>query len=196
MTPWGYSVDADELPPLIDTATFFSMVGAAFDADDERVAPTLEAVSAAIRGWCGWHVAPAFSCEGVTQGGGSVLSLPTLALRSVDAVVVKGVEVDPACVEFRRSGLVKARGRWPHEWGSVAIGFTSGYDVEAVRDVAAVAAQLAANSLAAAPGVRREQAGGVSIEYNQTANGVTGGVALLARDMAMLAPYRLPAVPR
>ena len=37
--------------------------------------------------------------------------------------------------------------------------------------------------------MRAEQAGDVSVTYNTTASGVSGGVRLLDSDLAMLAPY-------
>ncbi len=58
-------------------------------------------------------------------------------------------------------------------------------------DLAAVVAQIAANALAAPAGVRAEQAGDVSVTYNTTASGVSGGVRLLDSDLAMLAPYAI-----
>ena len=49
-----------------------------------------------------------------------------------------------------------------------------------------VAAQVASNALAAPAGVQSEQAGNVSISYNQPASGVSGGVRLLDSDLALL----------
>ena len=54
-----------------------------------------------------------------------------------------------------------------------------------------VAAQVASNALAAPAGVQSEQAGNVSISYNQTASGVSGGVRLLDSDLQMLRVYTL-----
>ena len=70
------------------------------------------------------------------------------------------------------------------------------YEIEDAPDLAAVVCQIAANNVAAAPGVRRESAGGVSIDYNSTGGGMAGGTVLLERDKALLGAYRLPAVPR
>ena len=57
--------------------------------------------------------------------------------------------------------------------------------------MAQVVAQIASNALAGAAGVSSETAGGVSISYNRTADGVSGGVSLLPRDKEMLQAYRL-----
>ena len=77
---------------------------------------------------------------------------------------------------------------FPDEWRSVVCVYTAGFDAGSIGQVVA---QIASNALAAAPGVANERAGNVSITYNQTGSGITGGVSLLPRDYAILAPYRL-----
>ena len=197
-TPWGYSVDADPMPPLIDTMQYAQLSGAALtDESIPRIEATLAAVSAAIRAWCGWHVAPVLECHADVTGDGRILSLPTLALESVDGITVDGSEVDLAGVQTLSSGLVRLRcGHWPSDWGGVSVDFTSGFELDQVPDLGAVVAQVASNAMAGAPGVQSERAGEVSITYNATGYGVAGGVTLLDRDKAILAPYRLPSTPR
>lgn len=198
VTPWGYTLEADEIPPLLDAETFAAMTGGAFDASDGRVAPILAGVSAAVRNFCCWHVAPSLACTCETEGPGCAIMLPSKALSDVARVEVLGEELGADGYEWRADGMLRRTGGlwWPVAWRSVAVAYTAGYDLAATPDLAAIVCQVASNALAAAPGVRSEQAGGVSIEYNATGSGVTGGIALLGRDMAMLAPYRLPAVPR
>lgn len=194
-TPWGYSVDADELPPIISAEDFVAMNGDAFDLADGRVEAVLAAVSAAIRSACGWHVSPSLSCHVETHAQGAAFALPCMGVESVDSIEVGGEEIDADTYEWRSDGMVRRvpPDTWPRAWRSIAVDFTAGYDD--CPDVAAVASQVAANNLAAAPGVRREQAGGVSIDYNSNGSGGSGGVSLLDRDLALLAAYRLPAVP-
>lgn len=69
--------------------------------------------------------------------------------------------------------------------------YESGIPAEMAGALEAVCSQVAANALAAPAGVSSEQSGGVSISYNQTAQGVSGGIRLLDSDLAMLAPYML-----
>lgn len=196
-TNWGYDIDADELPPLIDAASFVAMNGAAFAITDDRIEATIASVSAAVRNACGWHIAPSLPCSCDTHAEGRAFSLPAMGVSSVDAIEVHGEAIDADTYEWRRDGMVRRVPpfRWPHAWRSIHVEFTAGYDATASADLAAVVSQIAANQLAAAPGVRREQAGGVSIDYNSNGSGGAGGVSLLDRDIALLAPYMLPSVP-
>lgn len=192
-TPWGYEVDADTLPPIIDPETLAEYTQGAFGPSTVGAATVLAAVSAAVRAACGWHVAPVLTCVERTEGPGRVLSLRTLSLVSVESVTENGAELTPGEWEAARAGsLRRACWRsWPDVYGSVAVRYESGFDPAAVPDLAAVVAQIAANALAAPAGVRAEQAGDVSVTYNTTASGVSGGIRLLDSDIAMLAPYAL-----
>lgn len=198
-TPWGYSVDADEMPPIVDYDAFIAATGDAFAAEaEERVTATVEAASAAVRAYCGWHVSPSLACHIETEGPGALIELPVMAVSSVEAVTVDGEAIDADAYWWRADGLLRRKPphRWPAEWRSVVVDLTAGHDATVAPQLAAVVCQMASNALAAAPGVMRESAGGVSISYNSMADGVAGGVTLLTRDMRLLAPFRLPAVPR
>ena len=192
MTRWGYSVElpAGEaaLPPIIDAAQFSAITGGAMSSTPERIQAVLDGVSQAVRDWCGWHVAPVLACEWTGQGEGRMLLLPCLGVRSVTSLEVLGAAVDG--YEWLPSGIVRLAGAsFPDAWRSVECSFVAGND--AASALAMAVAQIAANALAATAGVRGERAGQVSIEYNQTASGVSGGVRLLESDLRLLAPYRL-----
>lgn len=192
MTPWGYTVE--ELPPLLTVAEFIAITGSAFDAADTRIESQVAAVSNSVRMWCGWHISPALTCTARLGGQGRLLLLPSMAVQSVESVTENGTALtDGSDFEWKSNGLLRRMGFrcWPHGWNSVEVSFTSGFDSGAVPELMQIVAQIVSNSLAGAPGVRREQAGQVSVEYNQTANGVSGGVALLPRDLLMLQPYKL-----
>lgn len=197
-THWGYEVDAEALPPLVSVGDFVTMTGGAFDVTDGRLEPALAAASAAVRNWCGWHVSPALTCHCEAHADGLALELPSKAVESVTSVEVADEVLDPTTYEWRRDGMVRRLPpfRWPHGWRAIEVEYVSGYEIEDAPDLAAVVCQIAANNVAAAPGVRRESAGGVSIDYNSTGGGVAGGTVLLERDKALLGAYRLPAVPR
>lgn len=185
-TPWGYSVGT--LPPLLTVAQFRALCPD-FSATDAQIQATLEAASAAIRDYCGWHVSPSLECSYVGNGDGRLLMLPAMGVSSVDSLTVSGYVVPTNAYEWTGAGMVRLRsGMFPKEWRSVECEYTAGFDSAAVVQVAV---QVASNALAAAPGVSSERAGNVSITYNQTGSGITGGVSLLSRDMESLAPYRL-----
>lgn len=181
-TPWDYTVE--ELPPILSVADFKSLYPTMSSTDDE-IESVLCATSQAIRDYCGWHVSPELECTFTGDGEGSILVLPAMGVTEVESLTINGV--DTPC-EFRSSGLVRINGRFPDAWRSVECTYTAGFPADSL---AQVVGQIAANALVAAPGVANERAGNVSITYNMTGNGITGGVSLLPRDYALLAPYKL-----
>lgn len=194
-TPWGYSAALEDgkLPPVITLEQLHDATGGRFGPDTVGAATVLDGVSAAIRDACGWHVTPELEVEEVTQGPGRVIALRTLLATSVESVTEGGRELGGGEYELGQRGLLRRAcfRAWPGAWGSVRVRYVSGIPAAMASSLAMVAAQVAANMLAAPPGVRTEQAGNVTISYNQTASGVSGGVRLLDTDLAMLAPYMI-----
>lgn len=185
MTPWGYTVES--LPPLI-TVEHFRLICPGFSSTDYAIQSALDAVSSAIRNYCGWHVAPNLECTFTGNGEYRTLMLPALGVTGVTSLEIKGDAIGE--YEWTSAGMVKLKSStFPDEWRSVECVYNAGF--EGADDVCQVAAQIAANAIAAAPGVANERAGNVSITYNQTGAGITGGVSLLPRDYALLAPYKL-----
>lgn len=182
-TPWGYKVE--ELPPIMAVEEFRTLYPE-MSSTDNAIESVLGAVSSAVRDACGWHVAPSLECYFIGDGEGDLLVLPAMGVTDVESLTIKEA---PASFEWRASGLVRlTRGVFPDSWRSVECVYTAGYSSAAV---AQVVGQIAANALVASPGVSDERAGGVSITYNKTGDGITGGVSLLPRDHAALAPYKL-----
>lgn len=194
-TSWGYDVVSDDaaLPPILSADELAALTSGRFSASTEGVESVLAAVSAAIRGVCGWHVAPILTVEEPTQGPERTLSLHTMCVSGVESVTENGVELDSGCYEWSRTGQLRRCQwkSWPSNWRSVVVRYNSGLPDEAAWAVKTVAAQVASNALAAPAGVSSEQAGDVSIKYNSTASGVSGGVRLLPSDVALLEPYTL-----
>lgn len=194
-TPWGYWVECEggKLPPLITPAQLDAATGGRFGWCTPGVDAVLDAVSAAIRDACGWHVSPPLPVVELTQGPGRMLALRSLMVTGVESVSECGAELDEGQYEWRMDGALRRAcwRSWPGAYRSVEVRYTSGIPSEMAPALAAVASQLASNALAAPAGVRSEQAGNVSISYNQTASGVSGGVRLLDSDLAMLRPYML-----
>lgn len=185
-TPWGYSVDDETLASVITVAKFKELCPG-MSSTDEEIQAALDAASSAIRDWCGWHVAPSLRCDYVGEGEGRLLVLPAMGVTAVESLEVDGAAVD--AYEWTGAGMLRlVSSAFPDRWRSVECVYQAGFDSAAIGQVAA---QVASNALAAAPGVANERAGNVSITYNQTGAGVTGGVSLLPRDRALLAPYKL-----
>jgi hypothetical protein len=181
-----------ELPTFVDAQGLSDAVNGTVDKADPRVTPLLAGASAAVRRWCGWHIWPVIEDEMILDGpGGLVLTLPTLRLVGILEAEECDEPVDPADIEWSTGGQLRfGRGRrWTNRWRGIRLTVEHGF--EAVPDVAQVVRQVVANALSSPMGVTREQAGAVSISWSQTAPGVSGGISLLERDLAVLEKYRL-----
>ena len=151
----------------------------------------LVAAEAAVRRYCGWHVAPVIIEDLVLDGSGtSTLFLRTLRLENVQSVSLSGVPLDLADLEWSENGYLRKSGVWPDRLRSVRVTVEHGFD--SADDVAAIVRAIAARASASPTGVVREQAGAVSIGFSLTAPGVSGGVVLMDHERAMLDKYRLP----
>lgn len=182
-TPWNY--ETDYLSSMIDVDEFRALCPGMASTDDQ-IQAVLDAVSSAIRDYCGWHVSPSLECTFTGNGEGRLLVLPAMGVTSVESLKVKDEDVTD--FEWTAAGMVRIKTAFPDEWRSVVCVYNAGFSSGAIGQVVA---QIASNALAAAPGVSSERAGNVSITYNQTGTGITGGVSLLPRDYAILAPYKL-----
>ena len=189
MLSWGYDLaDGVCLPPIVTPAQFALLTQNRMSSTTEQVQAMLQAVSASVRGYCGWHLAPSVQCVWRGDAPTGICQIPVMGMTAVASVEVDGETLDSTAYEWSTSGLVRLYRPAPR-WGSVEVAFTAGYHDSA--DLGAVVTQIAANALAASPGVREEHAGQVGISYNQTASGVSGGVALLDRDRMLLDRWRI-----
>lgn len=186
LTPWGYEVD--ELPDLITVSDFNAATNDRY-AGDARIEPAIAAASAAIRAYCGWHVAPVLDCSITLDGEAGDIWLPTNALASVTSAKVGGEDV--TVIGSNRRGRV----RLAHKTcglGNVAIDYVAGYDVAACPDLMGVVVQRVMASVAMTTyGVSQETAGGVSISYSGSALSDLGSAFLPDSVKAALSTYRL-----
>ena len=186
LTPWGYEVD--ELPDLITVSDFNAATNNRY-AGDARIEPAISAASAAIRAWCGWHVAPVLDCTITLDGEAGDIWLPTNALASVTSAKVGGEDV--TVTGSNRRGRV----RLAHKTcglGNVEVGYVAGYDVAACPDLMGVVVQRVMASVAMTTyGVSQETAGGVSISYSGSALSDLGSAFLPDSVKAALSTYRL-----
>lgn len=186
LTPWGYEVD--ELPDLITVSDFNEATNSRY-AGDARIEPAIASASAAIRAYCGWHVAPVLDCSITLDGEAGDIWLPTNALASVTSAKVGGEDV--TVTGSNRRGRV----RLEHKTcglGNVAIDYVAGYDVTACPDLMGVVVQRVMASVAMTTyGVSQETAGGVSISYSGSALSDLGSAFLPDSVKAALSTYRL-----
>lgn len=195
-TQWGYEVevgDGSSVPAIIAPADIESASKGQIKASDPRVASMCLAVSSAIRDYCGWHIAPVLTCRYATELTDRIMYLPAVGVRGIKSVSIDGKNIPVDTIEYKTSGLVRLSNlasREGSKWGSAVVEYEAGFaNAEAL--VSQIAAQIALNALTATAGVRSESAGQVSLTYNTTGDGITGGVSLLSRDASLLAPYRL-----
>ena len=78
--------------------------------DDPATLRQLEIALAAVRHWCGWHIAPVQTVELTLDGpGGKLLVLPTLNVRSVTRVTECGEYLDLGDITWSANGRVAKR---------------------------------------------------------------------------------------
>ena len=184
LTNWGYSVD--ELPPIVSAPEFMAL-NPGLSSTTGQIMAVLDAVSASVRDWCGWHVAPNLGCDFIGNGEGQLLMLPCMGVSDVETVTVYTEPI--TYYEWNGAGMIRlTSGKFPRGWRNVSVRYKAGFTTEAIG---AVVSQIAANMLVASPGVAEEHVGSAGITYNRTGDGITGGISLLERDRELLAPYKL-----
>lgn len=200
-TLWGYElVDIDTLPDLL-SADDFDFYTARKYTSDVRVPKELEAASAAIRNFCGWHLYPSLPCKlcanmqdrRVTRVGGDLLiQLPAKFVTEVEAVTVGGEEYE---FSFETNGILRVYDVGPQSRKTeVVVEYTAGIDDGMMGAIGELAAHSTTRALASSGGVTNETAGGVSITYN--ANWVANARATALPDdgKEALAPFRCQGV--
>lgn len=179
------------LVPLADSADL-----ANYKARDANA--ILRQVSAAVRAYCHWHIAPVITETLTLDGPGSrFLWLPTLRVVSVESITNDGVAVDLTTVDTSKSGYLilrcdvsSALHCWSHRPGGVVVELHHGLD-DIPDELVTLVAQVAARAVASPTGVIREQAGAEAAFYSHIALNVSGGIAFLEHEKALMAPYRL-----
>lgn len=200
-TLWGYElVDIDYLPDLL-SADDFDYFTAKKYAGDVRIPKELEAASAAIRNFCGWHLYPPLPCKlcanmqdrRVTRVGGDLLiQLPAKFVTEVETVTVGGEEYE---FSFETNGILRVYDVGPQSRKTeVVVEYTAGIDDGMMGSVAELAAHQSTHALASSYGVTNETAGGVSITYNAAWQNNTRASALSDNDRAVLEPLRCQGV--
>ena len=191
ITPWGYAIDG-AIPDIITVAEFNQLTANRFAADP-MLSTTISAASAAIRDYCGWHVAPAVTCIAGVYGGSRLLHLPFRAVSSITKIEENGVELDPStyALDPRGLGEIARKGGFfwcGLDWNTITVTAVAGYDTPAI--LKQVCAQIVGNALAGPLGVKEEHAGQVGITYANAGAGVT----MTSAVCACLAPYRVEEV--
>lgn len=192
---WGYDIHGDELPPLITVEQFNAITENQWAENEPKINLALSAASQAVRDYCHWHISPVLECTvELSADGGKTIQLPALSVEDIVSITDGEVDLNEGDFEWKRNGSIRRAcfRNWTEKWQGVKVNYRAGMTGDTV--LAQIVAQIAASSVAASWGVQSEQVGEVSVSYNQTASGVSGGVSLLERDCAMLDPYCLPSM--
>ncbi|QBP29672.1 head-to-tail adaptor [Mycobacterium phage Typha] len=113
--------------------------------DGEDAEFFLAAAEAAVRDYCGWHLAPSRTVtERVPLGERGLIVLKTMHLTAVTSVVVNGEELDPEDYDWEACGVItRTRPSWPNSPRPKAtVTFTHGY-TDCPPNVAMVVLELA-----------------------------------------------------
>lgn len=199
VTTWGYELTNEQtLTDIISVNEFNTMTGGRYTGDT-RIASSIAAASLALRNYCGWHLAGAFTCKlswtvlnrGIIRHGSDItIQLPTRFLSAVNSVKVADESITD--FSFQTNGLLTLYDVNICDRRTVIeVEFVSGIpDASAIKELVA---QMVTLQLAKSYGVTSEAAGGVSITYNSAwTNGSFGSV--IGNNEGLLAPYRLEGV--
>lgn len=195
-TPWGYDINAESMPDIL-TVEQFNAITANKYAGDQRVQNTLAATSAAIRNYCGWHLAGNVECEvtypfydlHITRGkhGMSIL-LPSRFVTEIVSITIDDQDVTSSFYVLRRRGQVDLL-HCPCYFKKITITFMSGLADDG--GLKALVANRVSNALSGPVGVSSESAGGVSISYSSSYVAGSSSTALLTADKEFLNAYKI-----
>lgn len=142
----------------------------------------------AIRRYCGWHIAPEVTETITLDGSGSrSLWLPSLYVTDIASITIEGEVKSADDYDWSANGYVWSRyGYWTCRPRQIVVELTHGYS-DIPEELVGVASSLAARRASSPAGVRREQAGQVSMEY--------GAREFLADELQVLDRFKLPPRP-
>lgn len=160
----------------------------------------IDAATAAVRRYCGWHITPSRTEVLVLQGdASSTLMLPSLCVSAVTSVTYGNtLLVADDDYSWTTYGVVTFAPRvpyfisppfWSYRPRAVTVELTHGF--ESAPDVEAVILSMVARARVSPSGVIRSQVGQVGVTYSQTGTGQAGGIALLPNELATLDLFRL-----
>lgn len=151
----------------------------------------LHAAEAAIRRYCGWHIAPSLTTTLTLDGDGTrLLRLPTLHLTELTELTLDGHDA-LAEATWSQRGMVELTGRrhFPDQLGSIRITMTHGWDPTEVPDVIALILTIARRG-ASQPAVASQAVNGASVSYFSI-GGAPLSIPLLRTEKEALAPYTI-----
>jgi len=183
------------MAPLATTTELETYTGLTFE--QARSDMLLEQVSAAVRNYCRWHVAPSHVDTVTVDGSGAdVLKLPTLFLTALTSVTENAEALDLDDLEWTEAGYLKRSTPWTRKLRGVVAVIEHGY-TEVPLEVREIVMNAAARGLLTpAGGVVRDQESigdySLGTTYSQIGFNQAGGSALMDHEKTILDTYRIP----
>lgn len=152
----------------------------------------LNAAHAAIRRFCGWHVAPAITETLTLDGsGGKTLLLPSKRIVSIQSVLSDGQDVTDRVDVSKGAGMIEFDGQLSRKLGGIAVNLTHGYEIDEVPDVAALIVTLTKRAREAGRTIASQAIGPANVRYITGSDGSVPGLPLFESEKETLEPYRL-----
>ena len=164
---------------------------------DVPLAPTPEGVDeeawaaacAAVRAYCGWHVAPSITDTYTLDGSGSQFqALPSMHVTDIVLVTELGTDLDASGYEWSEMGQLWREAGWAGHFRGLIVEMTHGYD-SCPPEILGVLQEAASRGVggSAVSQVGQVRMGGVS--------GVPGAASFMLDQKAVLDRYAIPGRP-
>lgn len=149
-------------------------------------APEVTSGLAAVRSWCGWHIAPSATETLYVEGeGGRVMLLPSLHVSEVSEIRDESGTVVTGW-KSRTNGILRGYWRCEEEY---AVDLTHGYE-EMPAEITEIVSDLDARSGSAGAFAQVGQ-----VRYATGSDGAPIGASLTIAQKAILDRYKLPPRP-
>lgn len=167
--------------------------------DDNVAQAAMDAVLAAARHYCRWHVSPVREDDEITFDGPGicVLDLPTRKLIELSEIAESGTDLDVSKLDWSENGSVRKQsgGRWSDRYRSIAVTMTHGFTEDEAADwrraIVSMVTALSYASTASSDGLKRKKVDDVEYEWFDFASAAGDAVYSVAD---VLDNYRLPEV--
>ena len=211
VSPWGYIIDAQNLPDFINSSEFNMFTGRKFTGDT-RVEANIPSATASIRNYCGWHIAPELHCgmwyaikdlRDAYVGGDLLVQLPATFVTSVVKVLIDAT-YDPTTKEYSgeewtdydidSNGLLRLYDVGLRDRrAKLFIHYVAGHPMTDISVIKELTANKITHAVTNTYGVNSEAAGGVSVSYNSSWTG-KGSTALTDDTREVLNAYKVKGV--
>lgn len=154
------------------------------------------AAVSAIRGYCGWHIAPSMELSGkVGSTGGKIIRIPALNVSELKRLVLgDGTDLLDGA-QWNADGLVELAAPVEPCLSGIEYTVTAGFNPDDVPDLITVALQVSRRAASAPAGtVRSQSVNGASVSYAFSGSGATS-IQLMRDEREILDRYRIARLP-